>query len=391
MFSCDILENCLIHHVESSDLISFHDLAKENGGKYLQHYVYDSENESYTPTNGKSDGHTIVYTVIVKDTRGDDIMFIINSYVAPIASTVRTLNYLLVIISITMIVLSVALTLILSHSIAKPIRNISRSASELGKGNYNVSFAGGSYREAEELSSTLSYASSELSRVDKLRSELISNTTHDLRTPLTMITGYAELMRDFEGENTPENAAIIADEAKRMTSLVNDMLEISKLESDTASINLERFNVTDAIESEINKVREFCRKDGYVLRFEAYGWVEATTDRSKLIRAFLNLLNNALTYTGEDKTVTVRQNVFFTGVNNVLRYSVIDSGEGIPEDKLDLIWDRYYKVDSPHKRSVQGSGLGLSIVNKLMTLIGGRCGVLSSNGNGSIFWIEIDI
>ncbi|MBQ8254402.1 MAG: hypothetical protein IJY94_02735 [Clostridia bacterium] len=69
----------------------------------------------------------------------------------------------------------------------------------------------------------------------------------------------------------------------------------------------------------------------------------------------------------------------------------MDSGEGIPEDKLPLIWDRYYKVDSPHKRSAQGSGLGLSIVNKLMTLIGGHCGVLSSNGNGSIFWIEINV
>ncbi len=391
LFSCDVTENCVIHSMTQGELISFHDKAKENGGKLLQYYSYSGEDDVYEQSNEASDGQSIVYSFIVKDARGDDILFIINAYVSPVASTVRTLNYLLIIISITMIILSVILTLILSRSITKPITKINASAKELAKGNYGVEFEGGSYREAEELSETLAYAGSELSRVDKLRSELIANTTHDLRTPLTMITGYAELMRDFENENTPENAAVIADEAKRMTSLVNDMLEISKLENGVAKANPERFNITEAVASEIEKYSQFFCKDGYTLRFETNESVTVVTDRTKIIRALLNLVNNALTYTGADKTVIVRQDVYFTGEKNALRYSVIDTGEGIPEDKLPMIWDRYYKVDSPHKRSVQGSGLGLSIVNKLMTLIGGRCGVLSSNGNGSIFWIEIDI
>ncbi len=391
LFSCDVTENCVIHSIAQGDLLSFHDKAKNNGGDLLRYYSYNTERDIYEPSNKSKDGQSIVYSLIVKDARGDDILFLINAYVAPVASTVRTLNYLLVIISITMIVLSIVLTLILSHSITKPITEISTSAMELAKGNYGVSFNGGSYREAEELSDTLSFAASELSRVDKLRSELIANTTHDLRTPLTMITGYAELMRDFENENTPENAGVIADEAKRMTSLVNDMLEISKLENGVTKANSETFNITEAVASEIEKYSQFCRNDGYTLRFEANDSVTVTTDRTKIIRALLNLVNNALTYTGNDKTVIVRQDVYFTGEKHALRYSVIDSGEGIPEEKLPMIWDRYYKIDSPHKRSVQGSGLGLSIVNKLITLIGGRCGVLSSQGNGSIFWIEIDI
>lgn len=391
LFSCDVTENCVIHSIDQSELISFHDLANKNGGSLLRYYSYNTDEDIYEQSDSSKDGQSIVYSFIVKDARGDDVLFLVNAYVSPIASTVRTLNYLLIIISITMILLSVILTLILSRSITKPITDISASAMELAKGNYDVEFRGGSYREAEELSDTLNYASNELSRVDKLRSELIANTTHDLRTPLTMITGYAELMRDFENENTSENAAIIADEAKRMTSLVNDMLEISKLENGVSKANSEQFSVTEAIASEIEKYQEFCRKDGYLLRFEAAESITAKTDRTKLIRALLNLVNNALTYTGEDKTVIVRQDVYTHQCKRILRYSVIDTGEGIPEDKLPMIWDRYYKVDSTHKRSVQGSGLGLSIVNKLMTLIGGRCGVLSSNGNGSIFWIEIDI
>ncbi len=391
MFSCDVNENCVIHSIDKSELISLRDRSKSNGGKLLSYYSYDTDKDRYELVDELSDGQSIVYSFVVKDARGDDMLFIINAYVAPVASTVRTLNYLLLIISVTMIILSVVLTLVLSHSITKPITRINASAKELAKGNYDIGFEGGSYREAEELSETLTYAASEMSRVEKLRSELIANTTHDLRTPLTMITGYAELMRDLEGENTPENAAIIADEAKRMTSLVNDMLEISKLENGVTKANFEQFNITEAVTSEIEKYQEFCRNDGYVLRFEADDSIVVNTDRTKIIRALLNLVNNALTYTGHDKTVIVRQDVYFTGEKNVLRYSVIDSGEGIPEDKLPMIWDRYYKVDSPHKRSAQGSGLGLSIVNKLMTLIGGRCGVLSSNGNGSIFWIEIDL
>ncbi len=391
MFSCDVSENCVIHSITKGELISFHRRAKESGGKLLQQYVYNAETSTYEQTAKNKDGQWIVYSFIVKDARGDDMLFLINAYVAPVASTVRTLNYILLIIGLATVILSAILTLILARSITKPITEISASALELAKGNYGVTFKSGSYREAEELSETLTYAASELSRVEKLRSELIANTTHDLRTPLTMITGYAELMRDFEQENTPENAAIIADEAKRMTSLVNDMLEISKFENGVVSSNVETFNITDAVASEIEKYQEFSRKDGYILRFEADKSVTVKIDRSKIIRALLNLVNNALTYTGDDKTVIVRQEIYFNGQNDVLRYSVIDSGEGIPEDKLPLIWERYYKVDTPHKRSVHGSGLGLSIVNKLMITIGGRCGVLSSLGNGSIFFIEIDI
>ncbi len=391
VLSCDIMKDCVIHSMSEGELLSFHTAAKKNGGELLQYYTFDPQSGSYVPAKGKSDGQSIVYSFIVKDARGDDLFFIINTFVSPVGATVKTLNYLLAIIGITMIAMSLILTLILSKTVTKPISDISASAKELAKGNYSVDFIGGSYREVEELAQTLSYAASELSRVESLRSELIANTSHDLRTPLTMITGYAELMRDLEGENTPENAAIIADEAKRMTSLVNDMLEISKLENGVATASCDTFNITEAVSAEIEKYGEFCRNDGYTLRFEANESITVKTDRSKIIRALLNLVNNALTYTGDDKTVIVRQERYFNGEKNVLRYSVIDSGEGIPEDKLPLIWDRYYKVASPHKRSAQGSGLGLSIVNKLMTLIGGRCGVLSSMGNGSIFWIEIDI
>ena len=226
-----------------------------------------------------------------------------------------------------------------------------------------------------------------------MRSELIANTSHDLRTPLTLITGYAEIMRDLPNENTPENAQVIIDEAKRLTSLVNDMLDISKLEAGTVNVNLETFNLTHQIQNELKRYSELCQREGYVINFFFDTEVTVTTDKSKLLQALFNLLNNALTYTGADKTVNVSQQTYtdMGSGQNYVRLNVIDSGEGIPEEKLDLIWDRYNKLDTPHKRSSLGSGLGLSIVQKLITLLNGRCGVMSSHHNGSIFYIEIPI
>ncbi len=389
ILSCDILPNCKIHSLDDSDILSLHEKAKLSGGSITEYYSTKLQTDQTGVKQGSSE--SVMYAFIVKDTRGNDLLFVMNSFIAPLGATLKTLNQLIWIIGAAMIILSVILTLLLSRKITKPIQNINSMAKELAKGNYTQSFQGGSYREANELADTLNYTASELSRVEKLRSELIANTSHDLRTPLTMITGYAELMRDFNEEYTPENAQIIIDESKRLTSLVNDMLEISKLENGSVSLNNETFNLTAAVADELDRYSEFCKKDGYTLRFEASESITVTTDKSKLLRALINLVNNAITYTGDDKLVIVRQERYpkADSGKQVLRLSVIDTGEGIPEDKLDLIWDRYYKIDGIHRRQAHGSGLGLSIVNKLMYYIGGSCGVMSSVGRGSIFWIEI--
>ena len=318
------------------------------------------------------------------------MLFILNSVVSPVGATVRTLNFLLIAVSVVMIGLALLLAVLISRKISMPIIDINNSAKALAEGKYDVRFAGGSYREISELSDTLNYAATELSKVDGLRRELIANTSHDLRTPLTMITGYAEIMRDLPGENTPENAQVIIDESKRLTSLVNDMLDISKLESGNQKIQPEEFNLTETLEAGMERYNQFRTRDGYHIDFISPESVTVYTDKSKFLQAFYNIVNNAITYTGADKRVVVRQDVYAAQDGKKwVRVSVTDTGEGIPEDKLALIWDRYYKIDSAHKRAAQGTGLGLSIVNRIMTLLGGKCGVESRIGVGSTFFIEI--
>ncbi len=392
--SSDALKHCAIHNMQQSGYFTLYDLTVKNEGHSLQHYRYDSIHKKYIsiePGKNQGDPESIIFTLLVKDRDGNDILIILNSIVTPVEATVNTLNMILIFVTVIMLLISLLLAALISRAIARPIIKINDSAKLLAERKYDVDFTEDSFREIHELSSTLKYAATELSKVDSLRRELIANTSHDLRTPLTLIKGYAEVMRDLPGENTPDNAQVIIDESQRLSSLVNDMLDISKLESGNFTLNKEYFSLTKTLADGMERYNQLRTSEGYHIEFIADRDVTVFTDKSKLLQAFYNLVNNAITYTGADKLVTVLQHVYSDEKDGRtwVRISVTDTGEGIPEDKLSLIWDRYYKVDSAHKRAAQGTGLGLSIVNKIMELLGGRCGVSSKLGVGSTFMIEI--
>lgn len=196
--------------------------------------------------------------------------------------------------------------------------------------------------------------------MEQLRRELMASVSHDLRTPLALVYSYAEMMHDFPQEVTPEQSQIIMDEAKRLTTLVNDMLDIASLETGMTKLNKVDFNLTDSLRKTVNRISEFVKNEGYNLVFECDRDVYVHADGVKITQAFYNLLLNAITYCGDDKTVTVRQVIR----GNKVRVEVIDNGEGIDENDLPYVWELYYKVDKNHKRPVMGTGLGLSIVKK---------------------------
>ena len=192
-------------------------------------------------------------------------------------------------------------------------------------------------------------------------------------------------MRDLPDENTQENAQIIIDETRRLTDLVNDMLDISKLQAGVQMLNLSEFNLTRMIQKMVERIRELVKKHGYSIKFIYDAEVHVTADETRISQAFYNLLTNAINYTGEDKTVVVKQKVY----KNNVRIEVIDTGEGIAPEDLPYIWDRYFKVDKSHKRSVMGTGLGLSIVKSIIEMHEGKYGVSSKPNNGSIFWFSL--
>lgn len=302
----------------------------------------------------------------------------------PVNATVYTLKIELIFISIVMLILSILLALIISRQISKSMIRVNDSARELAKGKYDVVFEGKDYKEIAELSDTLNYMAKELERTEQFRRELIANVSHDLRTPLTMITAYSEAMRDLPGENSPENIQVVIDEAMHLTNLVNDMLDLSKLQAGVLVNNSKCYNLTEGIRLVLKRYNKLIEQDHYRIRFiyDRDAWV--TADVFKMEQVLYNLINNAIHYTGEDKTVVVRQ--ILTDGN--VRIEIKDSGAGIAKEELPHIWERYYKIDKDHKRAVTGSGLGLSIVKHILELHQAAYGAESEIGHGSTFWFE---
>ena len=309
-----------------------------------------------------------------------------NSELAPLSATTYTLRVQLLFITVILVIASIILALILSSHISRPIRKMSAEASKLALGEYNVNFDGGNCTETVNLSSALNGAANELSKLDKMQKDLIANVSHDLRTPLTMIAGYTEAMRDLPGEANAENLQIVIDETKRLTALVNDMMEVSKYQGGKQIIHPAVFNFTNVVRTTLERYAKLREKDGYTITFEADRDVNVNADEGRILQVIYNLINNAVNYTGEDKTVVIRQSVS----DGKVTLEVTDTGCGIPEDQLPLVWERYYKVHDFHKRENMGTGLGLSIVKSILLLHGAQFGVRSTVGVGSTFWFTLD-
>lgn len=328
---------------------------------------------------------TLVLVSRIDRTGQEPVMMTLMTTITPIDSTVETLRVQLLIITAILLVPSVLLALLMSRRISAPIRRLSGSARELAQGNYDVPFDGKGYLEISELNDTLSYAACELGKTDKLRRELIANVSHDLRTPLTMITGYGEIMRDIPGENTPENADIIVSEAARLSDLVTDMLDLSKFQSGAAGLSLSRFNLTQSVRDILLRMGRMMEKEGYHITFSADCDVLVDADCIKISQVIYNLVGNAVNHTGPNRDVAVVQTI----ADGRVRIAVQDSGTGIPPEELDRIWERYYRIDKARKRDRVGTGLGLSIVRSILELHHAEYGVTSTVGQGSIFYFEL--
>lgn len=410
--SISINSMCSIHSLPNTVLNNYYDNAKANDGTvisviesseydriYFESADSDSEDKNDSagkkitdrkfvgtePVFEKSDTQSLVYVSVFTDSDGKEYMLLLDSIVTPINSTVQTLQYQLRIITIALLIISIIIAVFSARTIANPIENINKSAKELAEGNYDVVFNGSGYKEVEQLSETLNYAASELSQVDQLRKELIANVSHDLRTPLTLITGYGEVMRDIPGENTAENIQIIIDEATRLSTLVSDLIDISKIEAGTMKLEASVFCITDSIKEMFGRYNKLKEQDNYTFDFEHDCDVYVYADELKISQVIYNLVNNAVNYCGDNKNIIVRQNCY----DNRVRIEVVDHGPGIPQDKLKDIWDRYYKVDKSHKSAKIGTGLGLSIVKSVLKLHKAQYGVFSTLGKGTTFWFEL--
>lgn len=306
----------------------------------------------------------------------------------PFDSSAAVLRNQFVIVSIICLFVALLLSFVLSSHISKPLSDFSKVAEKLGKGDYGVRFVGNGYTEIEELASTLNYATEEMGKTEALRRDFLANVSHDLRTPLTMVKAYAEMIRDISGSDEikrTEHAQVIIEEADRLAELVGDILNLSKIQSGTDKPDPELMDLSEITAEVISRFGIKCEKEGYVFKTEIDDGVRAYGDVKRIEQVLYNLIGNALNYTGSDKTVSVK--VFSEG--GKARFEVTDTGKGIPPEEIDTIWDRYYRSNI-NKRSHIGTGLGLSIVKSILLSHNAEFGIESEVGKGSTFWFALE-
>lgn len=316
------------------------------------------------------------------------LLVYIFSPLFPISSTIQILTNQLVYVSFISLLVACLISFYLSIRITKPIRTITRSAERLADGEYGIMFKGGHYTEINHLADTLTRASIELEKSDMLQKDLIANVSHDLRTPLTMIKSYAEMIRDLSGNNPQkreQHLQVIIDEADRLNVLVGDLLSISRMQSGKMVLERSDFNITHAVESIINTYKIMEVDEGYTFHFNCPVNFIVNGDEEKIKQVIANLVTNAIKFAGEDKTV----NISLKRRGKFVVCKVEDHGVGIKADELDHVWERYYRASSNMVRASEGSGLGLSIVKEILTLHKTDFGVSSTLGKGTTFWFEL--
>ena len=333
---------------------------------------------------------TLAYASYLKNTANDKVYLYIFSPLYPVSSTVDILRNQLFYVTIITIIAAFILAIYFANRISKPIKRITHTAKDMGSGNYNVKFVGNSYSEINNLAATLNTAAYELGNADIRQKDLIANVSHDLKTPLTMIKSYAEMIRDLSGDNPEKRNAhlqVIIDESDRMSTLVSDMSTITAMQMKKIVLDKSEFDLSELSASILATYDIYQEQQGYDFVFTAPRDCIVCADRNRISQVVANLTSNAVKYCGEDKYIalTIRK------VGKKYRLEVSDHGPGIKPEELPHVWDRYYKTSTNYVRETTGTGLGLSIVKEILTLHNAEYGVESKVGKGTTFWFELDV
>ena len=354
--------------------------------KYKKEIIQSNkEKKIYKLINSRFNNKIIMYGLKLDD----NYYVIVNASLEPLNSTINILASQMVYVTIVVFLLSFLISYYVSKKISKPIINLNEVAKKMAKGDHNINYdTTTDIDELNSLATTLNAANEELSKTDELRRELMANVSHDLKTPLTMIKAYAEMVRDLtysDEEKRNNNLNTIIEETDRLNLLVNDMLELSKMQSNVIELKPEIFDLNELINTVVDRFSYLEETEGYHFEYKGVSKAMVKADKRKIEQVIYNLIGNATNYVGKDKKVIV----LLTEQKDHYHIEISDHGPGMDEKELKLIWDKYYRIDKKHKRNVVGTGLGLSIVKNIFIMHQLSYGVHSKKNSGTTFYFEI--
>lgn len=339
----------------------------------------------YTLINPRFKNKTIIYGIKLDDSN----YAFVSASLEPIDTTITVLKNQFIYVTMLVIILSLIVSYFVSRKISSGVIKINKEAKKLSKGNFDVKFdTNQPILELSELAETLEYTKDELSKTENLRRELLANVSHDLKTPLTMIKAYAEMVRDVtykDDTKRTKDLNIIIEETDRLNVLVNDILELSKIQSGTQKLTIEQFDLEKFVKNIIKRYDIMSENKKYKFKVSINKNIIVSADPKRIEQVMYNLINNAINYTGDDKKIIINA----LELENTVRIEVKDTGKGIDKEELENIWDKYYKIDKTHSREQVGSGVGLSIVKNILINHNCNYGVESIKGNGTTFYFEL--
>ncbi len=361
-------------------------LGRENSGieKYKNTIMESGEDlKGIKLVNPDYDSNAILYGIKT----GGKYVFVF-SMLENVDRTSSLLNGQMVYIIIITIIIAILIAFFLANKISLPIEKITKQSRKMANGDYNVEFSKNGIKEIDELADTLTYLEKEVSKTDEFRRDLMANVSHDLKTPLTMIKAYAEMVRDISYNNPEkrdEHLNIIINETDRLNVLVNDILVLSKIQATEEELQIEEFDLIKEINEIVSKYTIIKETENYEIICTMPKKAMVHADKKKINQVIYNLINNAINYTGKDNKVTIN----IKEEKHAYLVEIIDTGKGISKEDLKHIWDRYYKKEKNHKRNVVGTGLGLSIVKNILESHHFKYGVDSKINKGTKFYFKI--
>lgn len=286
-----------------------------------------------------------------------------------------------------MVILLAALAL--ARMLVKPFRKMADKIGEIQSG-YEDTLNITSYTETEIISDRFNQLFERMKVIDESREEFVSNVSHELKTPLTSMKVLADSINGQEDvpiELYREFMSDIGNEIDRETKIINDLLSLVKMDRSAADLNISSVNINELLESILKRLRPIAQRQHIELVLESFRPVSAEVDEVKLTLAITNLVENGIKYNKPEGWVHVSLNAD----HQYFYVKVEDSGIGIPEDSLEHIYERFYRVDKSHSREIGGTGLGLAIARNTILMHRGAIKVFSTEGEGTIFNVRIPL
>lgn len=367
----------------------------EKNDKYTIQSTVDrfSANQYYELSGGVSSGNYVVIRMSVESFR----------------ESIAIANKFYLGVGISLILVTTIIIIGITRKYTQPLLQLADISKRMSELDFNVKYAderddeiGVLGESMNEMSDKLETAISELKsanlqlhkdiakkeEVDEMRKEFISNVSHELKTPIALIQGYAEGLQESISDN-PEDmdyyCDVIIDEAGKMNKMVKNLLTLNQLEFGNGSVNMERFDITSVIAGVIHSMQIKANEKQVNIEFNQMEPIYVWADEFQIEEVITNYLSNALNHVNEKRIIQVK----IQEKNGIVRVSVFNTGKNIPENELDNIWIKFYKVDKARTRAYGGNGIGLSIVKAIMDRHEKKCGAIN-RPDGVEFWFELD-